>query len=72
MCKDIEGATQDCAFKTHELKCPNGHPLHLSKGKTFLCCRSGCYYVEFLSPDNIEAVQKQLHFVPAKERGNKK
>lgn len=67
MCKDVEGATENCAFKLHALKCPVGHPLHLSSGKTFLCCRSGCGYVEFLSSKNIEAVQTQIHFCEIKD-----
>jgi len=60
MCKDIDGSTSDCTFKVHSLKCPKGHPLHLSTGKTFICCRSGCTYVEFVNKDNIDNVIAQL------------
>jgi len=70
MCKNIDGAVSDCAFKTHDLKCPKGHPLHLSNGRTFICCRSGCKYVEFVNADNIEQVQKQIK--TKKARNNEK
>lgn len=60
MCKGIDGSTTDCTFKVHDLKCPKGHPLHISGGKTFLCCRSGCNYVEFICAENIDVVQRQI------------
>ena len=63
MCKDIEGATKNCAFKTHNLlKCPKGHPLHLSTGKTFLCCRSGCNYMTFFTSKKlVKLANKQIN-----------
>jgi hypothetical protein len=54
MCRNIEGYTSNCAFKRHDLlKCPKGHPLHLSNGKTFLCCRSGCDYIRFFTSKKL-------------------
>ena len=61
MCnRKVEGSTADCAFKTHDLKCPKGHPLHISVGLTFLCCRSGCSFITFIDAENIEQVKKQF------------
>lgn len=60
MCRNIESATRDCAFKIHDLKCPKGHPLHLSAGKTFVCCRSGCGYFEFVDVANYRKVNVQI------------
>jgi hypothetical protein len=60
MCKDVEGATADCVFKIHDLKCKKGHPLHLSKNKTFLCCRSGCLEIIFVCRDNVKSILRQV------------
>jgi len=61
MCKYIDGATPDCKFKIHNMKCPKGHPLHLSSGKTFLCCRSGCNYIELINKENLQEVNSQIN-----------
>lgn len=70
MCKDVEGATPDCAFKIHDLKCPEGHPLHLSAGKSFVCCRSGCMYIDFVCRDNAKSILRQVTPITA-EQSNK-
>ena len=63
MCKGVEGSTPDCAFKRHDLlKCPKGHPLHISSGLTFLCCRSGCEYIVFFTSKKlVKLANKQIH-----------
>jgi hypothetical protein len=71
MCKNVDGSTKDCNFKIHELKCPKGHPLHISVGKTFLCCRSGCKYVEFVNAENIGTIQAQFNSQLSKEKEEK-
>ena len=61
MCKDVEGSTEDCKFKIHNLKCKKGHPLHLSRGKTFMCCRSGCKEIIFFDNQQlVDLANKQI------------
>ena len=60
MCKNIDGATSDCRFKIHDMKCPKGHPLHLSSRCTFMVCRSGCDYLIFVYKEDLSKVNAQI------------